>query len=144
MTKTSDLAPNAFAGRLEPPADCDLAAALGRSAGALWNQLIEGLAAKQLAWEWHSYSAKAGWTLRLRKGKRNVAYLSPCAGSFRAAFVLGSGAREAALAADLPAEIRTFVSDAPHYPEGFGVRIPVTRAADIAAVIRIAEIKLAS
>src|SRR3954465_14158933 len=68
---------NAFIGKAKKPTDSELEAALGVSK-ALWDQLIAKL--KQqfgLKGEWNSYSAKAGWSLRMKDGERNIVYLTP-------------------------------------------------------------------
>ena len=78
--------PNAFIGRTLPPTDDELCAELG-VVRALWDQLLAELALP--VQEWHTYSPKAGWSLRLKQGKRTIVYLTPCHDSFRVAFALG-------------------------------------------------------
>ena len=70
--------PNAFIGRPEPPAEADLESALG-PAKALWDQLLAALASDLdvTTREWNSYSRKAGWAMRLKRGARAIVYLSP-------------------------------------------------------------------
>ncbi len=76
----------------QAPSEEELASAL-----VFWEQLIEdlerdfGLAVN----DWHSYSRKAGWSLRVKKGDRNIVDLSPGAGAFMASFALGEKAMAA-------------------------------------------------
>jgi len=138
--------PNAFIGKSEMPTDDDLATELGRSAKTLWDRLLANLAEKHniVTWEWHSYSRKAGWSLRLKLDKRTILYLSPCHGCFRASFALGGKAVEAARASQLPPRVIQIIDSAKRYAEGTGVRIDVQGPADIAVVLKLAAIKLAN
>lgn len=146
MTNTSEIVPNAFIGRANAPADGDLAAELGRPAQKLWDRLLAGLAAQHQLFEmdWHSYSRKAGWSLRVKRGERNILYLSPCHGCFRASFALGDKAVAAARASKLPEDVIRIIDTAKRYAEGTAVRIAVSGASDVAAVIQLAGIKLAN
>jgi len=138
--------PNAFIGKRETPTDDDLAAELGRSAKGLWDRLLAGLAEQHniVTREWHSYSPKAGWSLRLKRDKRTILYLSPCRGCFRASFALGGKAVEAARASGLPPSVIRIIDSAKRYAEGTGVRIDVNGPEDIAVVEKLAAIKLAN
>jgi hypothetical protein len=72
MSQATETLPNAFIGKSETPTDDDLAAELGRSAKTLWDRLLANLAEQHnvATREWNSYSAKAGWLLRLKRGAR--------------------------------------------------------------------------
>jgi hypothetical protein len=142
----AELMPNAFIGKRETPTDDDLAAELGRSAQGLWDRLLAGLADRHniVTREWNSYSPKAGWSLRLKRDKRTILYLSPCRGCFRASFALGGKAVEAARASGLPPSVIRIIDSAKRYAEGTGVRIDVNGPADIAVVEKLAAIKLAN
>jgi hypothetical protein len=131
--------PNAFIGKREKPTDAELAAALGPTQ-ALWDQLLADLA---LDPEWNAYSPKAGWALRLKRAKRNIVYLSPCAGSFMASFALGDRAVEAARKSGLPRPVIQIIDEAKRYAEGTAVRIHVVKPADVAIVSKLAALKLA-
>lgn len=135
--------PNAFIGKPEKPTDEELAAELGPSK-TLWDQLRAGLAGEYNVdvEEWSSYSRKAGWSLRLKRDKRTILYLSPSHGCFMASFALGGKALEAALQSKLPAEVVRIIKQAPRYVEGTGVRIDVKGPKDIAAVKKLAAAKL--
>jgi Protein of unknown function (DUF3788) len=134
---------NAFAGRPDVPTDEDLSAELGPSR-ALWDGLLAGLARDcgLNETEWNSYSPKAGWSLRVKRGKRNIVYLSPGHGCFMASFALGDKAVEAARASRLPQRVIAILDAAKRYAEGTAVRLDVNSPADVAVVVKLAAIKL--
>jgi hypothetical protein len=136
--------PNAFIGKTTKPTEAEIAAALGATA-ALWKQLVGWMAEQGVAEsEWNSYSPKAGWALRLKVKKRNIVYLGPCDGCFRAAFVLGDRAVAAAWKSDLAKGTLKLLDEAPRYAEGTGVRLMVKTAKDLAAIRKLALIKMAN
>lgn len=135
------MSPNAFIGRTKPPTDDELSAELG-AARVLWNELLAELDLP--IQEWNSYSPKAGWSLKLKAGKRTIVYLAPCHGSFRVAFILGAKAVLAARQAKLSKAVIKIIDEAPRYPEGTGVRLEVTARKDLAAVKTLAQVKLAN
>lgn len=134
---------NAFAGKFGQPTEVELAAALGR-AKSTWDKLLAQLAEKcdLVTQEWNSYSRKAGWSLRLKHGDRNIVYLSPGSGCFLASFALGDRAVRVARESKLPKAVLDLIASAKHYAEGTAVRLEVHATKDIAAVIRLAAIKL--
>jgi uncharacterized protein DUF3788 len=133
---------NAFVGKPKPPTESELKAALGTSK-ALWDELVAGLAKDhKLAREWNCYSKKAGWSLRLKRGDRNIVYLSPFHGCFHASFALGDKAVQAALASGLPQRAIKIINEAKRYAEGTAVRIDVNEPEDIPIVKQLAVIKL--
>ena len=136
--------PNAFIGKSHPPTEADLADALG-PAKKLWDQLLASLATehKLTVQEWNSYSPKAGWSLRLKHKDRNIVYLSPCKGAFRAAFALGDKAVAAARQSDLPPSVIKIINEAKRYAEGTAVRIETVKTKDIPSIVKLAGIKLA-
>ena len=136
--------PNAFIGATRKPTDAQLAAALG-PAKAVWDSLLTELAERLgvTGQEWKSYSAKAGWSLRLMRRKRTIVWLGPCRGVIRVAFVLGDKAVQAAREAKLPKRVLKLIDAATRYPEGTAVRIEFKSAREIRTVTRLAEIKLA-
>jgi len=135
------MSPNAFIGRTKPPTDDELSAELG-AARVLWDELLAELALP--IQEWNSYSPKAGWSLKLKLGKRTIVYLAPCRGRFRVAFVLGAKAVEAARQSNLPKAVMKIIDEAPRYAEGTGVRLEITARKDLTAVRRLAEVKLSN
>ena len=88
--------------------------------------------------------ARFGWSLRLKRGKRVIVYMTPGTGQFLALFALGEKACAAAREAGLPACVVALIADAPKYAEGRGVRIPVRTKKDAAAIRALASIKLAT
>lgn len=136
------IAPNAFAGRVDPPTDAALAAVLGESR-PLWKKLVADLTSelKLDAAEWHSSSVKLGWSLRLQVKKRNIVYLGPRRGWFLAAFALGDKAVAVARKSELPDPVRKLIAGAKRYAEGRAVRIEVHTASDVGAVMLLARIK---
>ena len=139
----SEPVPNAFIGKAEAPTDADLAAALG-DAKRLWDGLIADMADRHgvAVQEWSSYSLKAGWALRLKRGKRTILWMSPCAGSFRVMFILGGKAVVAARQSGLSARLLRIIDEAPKYAEGTGVRLDIHGPRDLPAVGKLAVIKL--
>ena len=99
------MALSAFDDRSTPPDDRSLQAMLGRT-GALWTQLTERLHAAHdpLTEDWGFAGAAYGWSLRLKKTKRALVYLTPCRGHFLASFALGEKACTAAREHGLPRE----------------------------------------
>ena len=135
---------NAFVDRKAEPTEEALSKALG-PARALWDRLLAKLSADRSIdkQEWSSYSPKAGWALKLKRGERTILYLSPCEHSFRASFALGDKAVKAALASGLPADVVKIIRQAKRYAEGTAVRIEVKTAKDLDAVTKVAAVKLA-
>jgi hypothetical protein len=136
---------NAFIGKTERPTADEIAAALGPVA-KIWDALIHGLDEEYGVniQEWKSYSAKSGWALQLKLKKRTIVYLAPCNKCFRVAFVLGDKAVTAAKQHHLPTAVKNAIKDAPHYPEGTGLRLLVKAGRDLPAIQKIVEIKLAN
>ncbi len=134
------MSPNAFIGHAGPPADDELTAELG-AARVLWDELLAALDLP--VHEWNSYSLKAGWSLKLKLGKRTILYLSPLQGAFRVAFILGPKAVAAAPAAKLSKSLLKLIDEAPRYPEGTGVRLEIKSPKDLPAVKQLAALKLA-
>lgn len=135
--------PNAFVGRQKPPAEADLTAALGAAKPA-WDLVVVDMA-RELGLadrEWKSYAAKYGWSLRLKRGKRNIVHLAPCPGCFDVLFILGQRAVVAARSARLGRTGERLLDEAPRYPEGTGIRLEVRRAKDVPLVRKLAKIKL--
>jgi hypothetical protein len=134
---------NAFIGKAERPSARELAAELG-PAKALWDRLLDALADDCDVREWKSYSPKAGWLLRLKRGKRAIVYLSPSSGCFMASFALGDKAVAAARESGLPARALKIVDEATRYAEGTAVRIDVRGPGDVEIVKKLAAVKLAN
>jgi hypothetical protein len=125
---------NAFIGKPAAPSDAELAAELG-AAHALWEQIRSEA---PLPGEWHSYSKKAGWSMRLKKKDRNIVYLIPGRGGFDVSFALG----DRAVAAAKERGLAKMVEGAKRYAEGTAVRFAVEGLKDVESVKKLIEIKL--
>jgi len=135
---------NAFLGKTDRPGDDELAAALGESAH-LWTEFIEWMAREEGATgqEWKGiYVNKYGWSLRLKHKSRNIVYLGPGKDCFMVSFVLSDKAVDAAKAAHFPRDVAQALAAAPRYPEGTGLRLLVHRPSQMAAIRKLAAIKL--
>jgi len=136
--------PNAFIGKSTVPTAEEVAAALGKTA-ELWKELVDWLAEQGASGqEWKAYSSKSGWSLRLKVKKRNIIYLSPYSGNFCAGFIFGDKAVAAARQSNLSRATLKLIDEAPHYPEGTGLRLVVKAQKDLAAIRKLALIKLAN
>ncbi len=134
---------NAFVGKREEPGEAEVAAELGATK-AYWDRLLKKLATEFDCdgREWHSYSQKAGWSLKVKHKERTIVYLSPSRGSFMASFALGDKAVKSARQAGLPQRALDIIEHAKRYAEGTAVRIDVHGSKDVAVVEKLAAIKL--
>jgi hypothetical protein len=135
---------DAIGGRPAPPAAPDLVELLG-PASDLWAKLQQSIknGYPPVTERWVYGGAKYGWSCRLERGKKGILYMTPDAGHFRVGLALPDAAREAALAGDLPAQIREELAAATKAMEGWPVRMSVRTADDVAVALKVAEIKLA-
>jgi len=137
---------NAFLGKAEKPSDSELTAVLGETA-SLWREFINWMANEKGATgqEWKGiYVNKYGWSLRLKQKSRNIVYLGPGKGCFMVSFVLSDKAVKSAKTAHLPKAVAEALATAPRYPEGTGLRLLVHRAGDMAAIRKLAAIKISN
>jgi hypothetical protein len=134
---------NAFIGKTTRPSDSELEQALG-CAKPIWDELIADLASEHDVpiSQWSSYSVKAGWALRLKRGKRTIVWLSPYVGFFEVLFIFGDRALAATGQTRLPARVLRMLDAAPRYPEGTGLRLQIKASKDIPLVKRLAALKL--
>lgn len=139
----SAIAPNAFIGKKGRPTEAEVGKALGL-AKPVWDKLIADLAAESdvAAQEWNSYSLKAGWSLRLKRGKRTIVWMAPCEGCFRVAFILGDKAVKAARRSGLSQRVLRMIDSAKRYPEGTAVRLQIKGTKNVPTVKKLAAIKL--
>jgi hypothetical protein len=63
-------------------------------------------------------------------------------GCFTVLFILGDRAANAARASRLGRVATRLIDEAPHYPEGTGIRLEVSRAKDIPLIKKLARIRL--
>jgi len=132
-----------FEDKKHEPTQPQLDEALGRSA-THWKALVEHARSEYapLTEEWGFSGAKWGWSLRLKRKKRTIVYLTPRAKHFVAGFALGEKAVVALRDAGLPAEVEQVIDEAPRYAEGRGVRLEVRTKRDLDVVKRIAAAKM--
>ena len=139
----SSLNTNPFAGQARQPTEPQLATVLG-NCRELWQQLVTDLKREvgiDTA-EWHTYSVKMGWSLRLQAKKRNIVYFSPREGWFLASFILGDKAIAAAKKSDLGSSVSRIIAESKRYPEGTAVRIEARSESDLRTVKKLAKIKI--
>ena len=134
---------NAFIDHPAQPTEKEITAALGPSR-ELWDKIRADLASEYdvSVEEWNSYSLKAGWSLRLKHKKRNIVYLSPCSGYFRAAFILGDKAVRAARESKFPKRILKLIDEATRYPEGTAIRLDIRTAKHVETIKKLTAVKI--
>ena len=139
------MALSAFDDKSHEPSAEELRRVLGRSA-ARWDELIAHLAAEQspLDVAWTYAGANWGWSLRLKRKKRAILYLTPRERHFLAGFALGEKAVAAAHQAKLPGPVLATIDGARKYAEGRAVRLEVRTKKDVSAAIELAAIKMAN
>ncbi len=134
---------NAFIGRAKAPTEAEVSAALGAAKPA-WDLITVDLA-RELGLrdrEWKCVLAKYGWSLRLKRGKRNIIHLAPCEGRFQVVMILGDRAVAAARASALGRVGTKLLDEAPRYPEGTGIRLEVSGPKHVPLIRKLARIKL--
>ncbi|HEX2755533.1 MAG TPA: DUF3788 family protein [Candidatus Limnocylindrales bacterium] len=139
------LPPSAFVDKASQPTDDAVERGLGVAA-PFWLALRSGIAVAFAPVDegWTYSGRKHGWALRLRQRDRSILYLTPLAGGLRASLALPERAVPVALDAGLPATIRAIVATAVSNSEGRAVRIDVRSDEDVAGVLALARIRMAS
>lgn len=139
------MALSVFTDEAAQPGAGELAATLGRT-HAHWESLVAHVEAEYTPLEktWIFPGPNWGWSLRLKRKKRAVLYLTPCDGHFLAGFALGEKAIAAAHASGLPGPVLELIDNAPRYPEGRAVRIEVRKKTDVESVKKIAAAKMST
>ena len=133
---------SAFDDKAHQPKEADIKAKLGKSYPA-WVELRGEVISKYppIAEVWAYTGKSTGWGMRLKLGERIIMYMTPCDGYFRASFVLGEKAVQAAREAKLPASVLAVIDSARKYAEGRGVRFEVRSVKDIKGLVELAGIK---
>jgi hypothetical protein len=134
---------SAFGDPMAAPSAGTLAEVLGEAA-AWWSALVDGTRAiaGEISEAWSFGGPRTGWSMRLLRGDRVLAYLTPQAGKFLVGVVLGEKAIAAATAGLASEGTLAVVEAAPRYAEGRGVRIIVETEADLAVATELARIKI--
>ena len=127
------------------PDEAQLKDALG-TALEMWNEIKQYVSDNfsPTDEQWNFAGRKYGWSLRLKRKKRTILYLTPWKSFFFVAFVLGEKAVAAAEKSTLPEAILDMIRGARKYAEGRGIRIEVKRPQDIEHIKRLCEIKMAN
>lgn len=127
------------------PGHEELESVLGKSV-KWWGKLVSTVAEEHGPVDeiWSFAGAKFGWSLRLKKKDRILLYLIPQKGVFLAGVVLGEKAVKAARESALPPAVIGLIDAAKPYVEGRGIRVPVKNARDVAAVVKLTQLKLGS
>jgi hypothetical protein len=139
------LAPSVFVDKAAPPTEDGIEDAMGQAL-TRWDGLRARLARELGPVEetWSFGGRRHGWSLRIARGDRVVAYLTPLPDGFRAALAIPERAMPAVLGTGLPAPVLALAADAPVYPEGRAIRMAVRSDADADAVLALARIRMAS
>jgi len=84
--------------------------------------------------EWKYYSAKYGWQLKfVHKGKA-LFYLVPMEKAFLVGLAVRESEKDALLRSKLPAKAKKELESAKRYPEGFPLRLRVSKKGDMRAI----------
>ena len=84
--------------------------------------------------EWKFYSAKYGWQLKfVHKGKA-LFYLVPMEKAFLVGLAVRESEKDALLRSNLPAKAKEDLKSAKRYPEGFPLRLTVSKKGDMRAI----------
>ena len=129
--------------RSAPPSDEAVRGVLG-AAAPVWDDLKAAVATAHapVEGEWAWGGKPYGWSLRLKRRKRAIVYLTPCSGYFRAAFAIGGKVAAAAPAAGLAAALLRAIAEAPRFAEGRAVRLEVRSQGDLTNVLAVAALKM--
>jgi len=136
---------SAFDDKKSKPSAGDLEKTLGRTA-THWRNLIGHIADRYAPLDrtWKFAGERWGWSLRLKRKKRTVLYMTPCRKHFLVGFALGEKAVTAAHDSDLPSSALELIDQAPKYAEGRGVSIEIRNRNDLDAAKKLAAIKMAN
>ena len=112
----------------------------------LWKDIAEHVVEKypKATEEWKYYSAKYGWSFRLKDKKRNIIYMTPSDGFIIVAFMFGEKGVAEAQESSLPQPIKDELRNAKKYVEGRVLRLQVRTPADVANVKKLVDIKIAN
>ncbi|PWG78915.1 DUF3788 family protein [Pararcticibacter amylolyticus] len=92
--------------------------------------------------EWKFYGKKSGWILKLYCKKRNVLFLIPLAGHFRASFTFGEPAFQKIMLEELPGFNKQELIDAKKYAEGRTIQYKVEMDTEASNLLKFIRIKM--
>jgi hypothetical protein len=81
--------------------------------------------------EWKYYGTKFGWQLKVVRNGKALRYLTPLKSSFRLGFAVRDNERDTLLNSNLPAKAKQDLRLAKRYPEGYPVRLSVSRKSEM-------------
>ena len=84
--------------------------------------------------EWKYYGQKYGWQLKVMRTGKALLWLIPSEGSFRIGFAVRENERQALINSNLPARTKEELSVAKKYPEGYPLRLSVSKKSDMKPV----------
>jgi hypothetical protein len=139
------MALSAFDNKSRQPDADELRATLGRSSRC-WTGLLAHAESRYPPLEktWQFAGAKWGWSLRLKRKKRTILYMTPRRRHFLVGLVLGEKAVRAAHQTQLSASTLEAVDQAPRFAEGRGVRLEIRYKRDLEAAQKLAAVKMAN
>jgi hypothetical protein len=137
------MALSAFDDRERKPGAGDLERMPGRTL-THWTSLIAHVADRYAPVDqtWNFAGEKWGWSLRLKRKKRTVLYMTPRRKHFLVGFVLGEKAVRAAHGSDLPGTTLDIIDLAKKYAEGRGIRLEIRNRNDLETAKKLAAIKM--
>ena len=134
-----------FDDKAAKPDENVLAAVLGKTY-SLWGKACASLGREfdPIDREWGFPGKKYGWSLRVKRKKRTILYLTPLEGRFRVAFVFGDRAVAAVEESSVPEGIKEELRNARRYAEGRGLALEIRAAKDLRIIETLAAIKMAN
>lgn len=136
------MAESIFDNKQHLPERSDLEQALGETI-KFWDEIRDYLLKKytKLDEQWKFYSKKAGWSYIIKRDKRTILYFMPCENYFKAFFVYGNKAAEAAENAELPENIKESIRNAQPYVEGRLFFVEVREQDVLKSIYQLIKIK---
>lgn len=131
-----------FTNEANVPGHDDLAEALAETYPA-WQQVMAYMktALPGYIHEWN-FSAKYGWSFRIKDKKRAIVYLLPRDKFFKVAFVFGNKATDLIMKSAIAGPIKDELQAAKVYAEGRGIRIDITGSTLPQDIRSLIDIKL--
>lgn len=95
-----------------------------------------------LSFEWKFYGQKSGWVLKMYNKKRNVLFIVPLRGFFKAVFTLGDKAADNVIESDLPHFIKYELIAAKKYSEGRTIQLEIKSDEQCEYALKLIRIKM--
>lgn len=125
----------------EPNEDVPDELKLKKVLGAMYTAYTDILAATEAcSHEWKYYGKKYGWQLKATHRGKALFYLTPLGKSLRVGFALREGEKEEVLNSKLPAKSKDELISSKRYPEGYPLRLTVSKKNDLKAVLLVLTI----